>query len=80
MQGPGHVAASVVASMRRSSIFEISVLLAECIQHGLRVLAFCRSRKVCELVASYARDILLETVPHLASRLAVYRCVAFSLV
>ncbi|GAB2270177.1 hypothetical protein Dimus_005081 [Dionaea muscipula] len=40
--------------MRRSSpIMEISNLLAEMVQHGLRCIAFCKTRKLCELVLSY---------------------------
>jgi hypothetical protein len=63
-----------LAETRRSPILEISLLLAECIQHGLRTIAFCKTRKVCELVVSYTREVLKETAPLLASRIAVYRC------
>lgn len=42
---------------RNSPIVEISLLLAECIQHGLRTIAFCKTRKTCELVASYTREV-----------------------
>jgi hypothetical protein len=58
---------------RRSPIVEISLLLAECVQHGLRTIAFCKTRKVCELVTYYTREILKETAPDLVPRIAVYR-------
>jgi DEAD/DEAH box helicase domain-containing protein len=47
------------ADQRRASpIVQISGLLAECVQHRLRTLAFCKSRKLCELVAAYTREML----------------------
>lgn len=42
---------------RSSPIVEISRLLAECVQHGLRTIAFCKTRKTCELVVSYTREV-----------------------
>ena len=36
-----------------SSIMEVSYLFAEIVQHGLRCIAFCKTRKLCELVLSY---------------------------
>jgi len=36
-----------------SPILEVSLLLAEMVQHGLRSIAFCKTRKLCELVLSY---------------------------
>jgi DEAD/DEAH box helicase domain-containing protein len=62
-----------VEAKRRSPIVEISLLLAECVQHGLRTIAFCKTRKVCELVLSYTREVLKETAPDLVPRIAVYR-------
>ncbi|GAX82210.1 hypothetical protein CEUSTIGMA_g9638.t1 [Chlamydomonas eustigma] len=60
--------------LRRSSpIVEISLLLSECIKHGLRTIAFCKSRKLCELVATYTRETLKATTPHLANSFKVYR-------
>ena len=38
----------------------MSRLLAECVQHGLRTLAFCKSRKTCELVVAYTREVLKD--------------------
>ena len=46
---------------------------AECIQHGLRTLAFCKTRKLCELVTAYTRETLRVTAPHLTQSIAVYR-------
>ena len=37
-----------------SPIVDVSRLFAEMVQHGLRCIAFCKSRKLCELVLSYA--------------------------
>lgn len=46
---------------------------AECVQHGLRTIAFCNTRKLCELVTAYTRETLKSTAPHLASSISVYR-------
>ena len=40
---------------RLSPVVEVAVLLAECIKANLRTIAFCKTRKLCELVATYAR-------------------------
>lgn len=56
---------------RNSPMVEISMLLAECIQHGLRTIAFCKTRKLCELVTAYTRETLRATAPHLADKLKV---------
>lgn len=37
---------------------ELATLLAEAVQHNIRTLAFCMTRKLCELVTSYTREIL----------------------
>lgn len=66
---------------RRSPIFETANLLSECVQHNLIAIAFCQSRKLCELVASYTRDIILSKFEHidtdfakqLSRKIAVYR-------
>ena len=65
--------APLTEQRRSSPIVEISLLLAECVQHGLRTIAFCKTRKLCELVASYTREALSETAPALAGCIAVYR-------
>ncbi|XP_045812887.1 uncharacterized ATP-dependent helicase YprA isoform X2 [Trifolium pratense] len=59
--------------VRSSPIVDVSRLLAEMVQHGLRCIAFCKSRKLCELVLSYAREILQETAPHLLDSICAYR-------
>ncbi|GKU95107.1 hypothetical protein SLEP1_g8507 [Rubroshorea leprosula] len=56
-----------------SPISEISNLFAEMVQHGLRCIAFCRSRKLCELVLCYTREILKETAAHLVDSICAYR-------
>ncbi|KAL9433387.1 hypothetical protein AB3S75_028256 [Citrus x aurantiifolia] len=61
------------ANKTSSPISEVSYLFAEMVQHGLRCIAFCRSRKLCELVLSYTREILEETAPHLVDSICVYR-------
>lgn len=40
---------------------QLALLLAECVQHGLRTIAFCKTRKLCELVAAYTREVLAAT-------------------
>ncbi|GAV77746.1 DEAD domain-containing protein/Helicase_C domain-containing protein/DUF1998 domain-containing protein [Cephalotus follicularis] len=62
-------------SYRKSSspILEVSYLFAEMMQHGLRCIAFCRSRKLCELVLCYTREILEETAPHMVNSISAYR-------
>ncbi|KAM7279820.1 hypothetical protein ACFE04_006954 [Oxalis oulophora] len=56
-----------------STISEISCLFAEMVQHGLRCIAFCGSRKLCELVLCYTREILEETAPHMVNSICAYR-------
>lgn len=58
---------------RASPVVDVSQLLAECVRHNLRCLAFCKTRKLCELVLVYAREILRATAPHLAEKVASYR-------
>eukprot|EP00798_Chlamydomonas_sp_ICE-L_P008044 gene8044-1278_t len=58
---------------RGSPIVEIALLLTECIQHGLRSIAFCRSRRLCELVACYTRELLKASAPDLINSFKVYR-------
>ncbi|KAL0736323.1 hypothetical protein Bca4012_012533 [Brassica carinata] len=61
------------ASKPSSPLSEITQLFAEMVQHGLRCIAFCRSRKLCELVLCYTRDILAKTAPHLVEAISSYR-------
>ncbi|KAJ8553743.1 hypothetical protein K7X08_024421 [Anisodus acutangulus] len=58
---------------RSSPILEVSCLFAEMMQHGLRCIAFCKTRKLCELVLCYTREILQETAPHLVDTICTYR-------
>ena len=58
---------------RASPIYEVASLLAECVQHGLSCLAFCKTRKLSELVLMYTKDVLSDTAPALVSTLAAYR-------
>ncbi|KNA22801.1 hypothetical protein SOVF_030700 [Spinacia oleracea] len=62
-----------VITKRSSPILEVSQLFAEMVQHGLRSIAFCKTRKLCELVLSYTREILQDTAPHLANSICAYR-------
>ena len=56
-----HGAAGVAADDRRSSaIVECGLLLAECCRARLRTLAFCKTRKLAELVAAHASQALRE--------------------
>ncbi|XP_015572042.2 uncharacterized ATP-dependent helicase YprA isoform X1 [Ricinus communis] len=61
------------ANKKTSPISEVSYLFAEMIQHGLRCIAFCKSRKLTELVLSYTREILQKTAPHLVNLICAYR-------
>ncbi|XP_011014689.1 PREDICTED: putative ATP-dependent helicase hrq1 isoform X8 [Populus euphratica] len=70
-EGPMDVSESTEKSM--SPISEVSCLFAEMVQHGLRCIAFCRSRKLTEIVLSYTREILQKTAPHLVSSICAYR-------
>ena len=54
-------------------VAEVDCVQAECIQHGLRTIAFCKTRKLCELVTAYTRETLKTTAPHLAESISVYR-------
>lgn len=49
----------------------MSLLLAEAAAHGLRTIAFCKSRKLCELVAAYARESLRAAAPQRAHMVKV---------
>ncbi|GIL51561.1 hypothetical protein Vafri_7530, partial [Volvox africanus] len=69
-----HGAAGTPLEHRRDSpIVEMALLLAECVQHGLRTIAFCKSRKLCELVMAYTRETLTACAPGYEGRVKVYR-------
>lgn len=62
------------SSAQTPAIQEVSCLFAEMVQHGLRCIAFCKTRRLCELVLARTREILEETAPmDLADSVAVYR-------
>ncbi|XP_050223034.1 uncharacterized protein LOC126673096 isoform X2 [Mercurialis annua] len=61
------------ANNNTSPILEVSYLFAEMVQHGLRCIAFCKSRKLTELVLSYTREILQKSSPHLVDLICAYR-------
>ncbi|WP_456297619.1 DEAD/DEAH box helicase [Catenuloplanes japonicus] len=62
-----------VPSVRRSALRETADLLTDAVVHGVRTLAFVRSRRGAEVVASIARRSLDEAVPGLGARVAAYR-------
>ena len=59
--------------VRRSALRETADLLTEAVLAGVRTLAFVRSRKGAEVVASSARRSLNLAVPGLGERVAAYR-------
>lgn len=58
---------------RRSATAETAGLLADLVAHGARTLAFTRSRRGAETVATVTRDHLRGMDPHLGTRVAAYR-------
>jgi DEAD/DEAH box helicase domain-containing protein len=58
---------------RRSALSETSDLLTDAVVAGTRTLAFVRSRRGAEVVASMTRRSLDEAVPGLGARVAAYR-------
>jgi DEAD/DEAH box helicase domain-containing protein len=61
------------APVRRSALMETADLVADAVAHGVRTLAFVRSRRGVEVVAATARRALAEADPALADRVAAYR-------
>ncbi|MGC9668197.1 DEAD/DEAH box helicase [Planosporangium sp. 12N6] len=61
------------APIRRSALRETADLLADTVTHGVRTLAFVRSRRGAEIVASMARRSLEEVAPGLGDQVAAYR-------
>ncbi|MFI7552323.1 DEAD/DEAH box helicase [Micromonospora sediminimaris] len=66
-------AASDLTQVRRSALRETADLLADTVAAGVRTLAFVRSRRGAEVVATSARRSLDEAVPGLGDRVAAYR-------
>jgi len=58
---------------RRSANTEATHLFVELVRHGIRTLAFTRTRRVAELLLVYARDALAKHAPELTSRIKAYR-------
>jgi DEAD/DEAH box helicase domain-containing protein len=61
------------APIRRSALREGADLLTDAVAGGARTLAFVRSRRGAEVVASIARRALDEAAPGLGERVAAYR-------
>ncbi|KAH7387798.1 hypothetical protein KP509_16G041600 [Ceratopteris richardii] len=62
-----------IVKKKASPIVEISSLLAEMVQHNLRCICFCKTRKTSELVLNYTREILKETARGLIDSVKSYR-------
>lgn len=58
---------------RKSATTEAAGLLADLVRHGVRTIAFTKSRKVTELLSRYAADRLAGEASHLAGRISPYR-------
>ena len=58
---------------RRSPNTEATFTFSELLKHQVRTIAFCRTRKVAELLYMYVRDRLMEEGADLASRVRPYR-------
>jgi DEAD/DEAH box helicase domain-containing protein len=59
--------------VRRSALSETADLLTDAVVAGTRTLAFVRSRRGAEVVATMTRTALNEAVPGLGGRVAAYR-------
>ncbi|WP_396888502.1 DEAD/DEAH box helicase [Micromonospora craniellae] len=70
--GPAHQATDLT-QVRRSALRETADLLADTVAAGVRTLAFVRSRRGAEVVATSTRRNLDEAVPGLGDRVAAYR-------
>ncbi|MFC1983441.1 DEAD/DEAH box helicase [Chloroflexota bacterium] len=60
-------------SVRRSANSEATNLFTELVSRDIRSLTFARSRRLTELIYTYSRQRLAETVPALAGRIKAYR-------
>ncbi|KAF3775124.1 ATP-dependent helicase [Nymphaea thermarum] len=58
---------------RSSPIMETALIFTEMVQHGLRCIAFCKTRKLSEIVLCYALEILRKTAPDLVNYVCAYR-------
>ncbi|WP_396027573.1 DEAD/DEAH box helicase [Actinoplanes sp. TBRC 11911] len=69
----GGLAEVELPQVRRSALRETADLLTDAVAAGTRTLAFVRSRRGAEVVATVARRSLDEAVPGLGARVAAYR-------
>ncbi len=58
---------------RRSPHAETTAAFSELVRHGVRTIAFSRSRRLAELVYIYVRDRLKADAPEMAPRVRPYR-------
>ncbi|MEU8232405.1 DEAD/DEAH box helicase [Actinoplanes sp. NPDC048967] len=65
--------AAELPPVRRSALSETADLLTDAVVAGTRTLAFVRSRRGAEVVATMTRRALDEVVPGLGDRVAAYR-------
>ncbi|HEX6968843.1 MAG TPA: DEAD/DEAH box helicase [Micromonosporaceae bacterium] len=63
----------IAPPQRRSALRETADLLTTAVTSGVRTLAFVRSRRGAEVVATMARHAIDEAVPGLGARVAAYR-------
>ncbi|GJP39287.1 hypothetical protein CLOM_g23675 [Closterium sp. NIES-68] len=70
---PAAACEHVMMAKRASPIVEVALLLAEMVQHDTRCLAFCKTRKLSELVLTYTKEVLKERAPHLVDTVLAYR-------
>jgi DEAD/DEAH box helicase domain-containing protein len=61
------------AAVRRAASSESADLLADLVSQGVRTLAFVRSRRAAEYVATTTADLLADVDPSLPERVAGYR-------
>ena len=62
-----------INTVRRSAIYEGSQLLSALVKSNIRTLAFCKVRKLVELLLKYTIQDLEQTAPHLKDSVASYR-------
>ena len=58
---------------RQSAIMEVCKLVSYFVQKGHRVIAFCKTRKLCEIVCGQTQQIICLDDPHLSSKICAYR-------
>ena len=68
-----HLESKSTSARRSSPMVEVAFLLSECVKHGLRTIAFCKTRKLAELVGAYTREIVAATSPGLVNSISTYR-------